>query len=152
MVLISILIIHQTDWNILELTLDSIDRQLCQYFITLEIIILTNDNSLTEKLFVRYPNKWYNNMFHIEYEPESGFENSLKHADGDWICLLTSGDTWLPDKIESQLYYLLKYNKRLVHYNYQLSSVMGDKTTLQKFLKTLDWNLAENLNTIDYIC
>jgi glycosyltransferase involved in cell wall biosynthesis len=147
MVLISVLIKHNSDWNALELTLDSIDRQLCQYFITLEIIILTNDNDLQEKLFVRYPNKWYNNI-HIQYDPQSGFENSLKHADGDWICLLTSGDTWGSNKIESQLYYLLQHNKRLVHYNYHLSSVMGDKITLQKFLKTLDWNLGENLDTM----
>ena len=92
------------DWLV-----EAVDSVLAQTYSNVEIIVV-NDGS-TEDLS-DFLVKYGNHIIYIYQEnrgPGAARNRGIEIAQGDFICFLDSDDLWLPEKLEKQLEFMLKY-------------------------------------------
>jgi glycosyltransferase involved in cell wall biosynthesis len=90
-------------YNRAKLVLDSIDSVLEQTFRDFELIVV--DDGSTDD--TRETLQMYGDRIQYIHKKNGGVSDALNcgihHAKGDWIGILGSDDTWLPNKLEVQM-------------------------------------------------
>lgn len=80
--------------------------------------ILVDDGSTDNTVEVVKPYLDTDNRFRLVQQENQGIASArntaIKHARGEWICLLDHDDRWLPAKLEKQLAYADKHNLDMV--------------------------------------
>ncbi|MBR6659438.1 MAG: glycosyltransferase family 2 protein [Paludibacteraceae bacterium] len=52
---------------------------------------------------------------------------AIENSIGDYIAFLDADDMWLPQKLEQQIYHILKYGYKFVYSNYEKISYSGER-------------------------
>ena len=109
-------------YNTEKYIVDSIDSVLKQTYTNWELIIVddcSTDN--TEKVVASYNDE---RIKFIKKEVNSGAGESrniaLREAKGKWIAFLDSDDTWLPEKLEKQIEFMLENDYKFTFTDYRI--------------------------------
>ena len=129
--------------NLISRCIDSI---IAQTYTNWEAIIVDNyseDN--TENIVLSYNDDRIRFIKNHNYGVIAVSRNkALEMAKGDWICFLDSDDTWLPNKLETILPYVEKYD--LVYHGYILNV---DKSYPRRMRHSYFYKVREN--TLEYV-
>lgn len=118
---------------------EAIESALCQTYKNIEILVINDgskDNGLTEKIA-----KSYGNKIKYFYKENGGVSTALnfgiKHMKGQFFSWLSHDDRYYPDKIKTQIDYLVKnnlLNRRVITYtNYDVIDEHSDVVNSMHF-------------------
>ncbi len=121
MKLISVIVPYHRKKNYFSKTLKSILNQSYKKF---EVLIIYDDNDISELTFVKSITKKYKNVRIIVNKKQIGAGESrnkgIKFARGDYLAFLDADDLWKRNKLKHQLNFMKKNNITISHTSYDV--------------------------------
>jgi len=122
---------------------DTVNSVLNQTFKNLEIIIIYDDENLSDYdyLMGEFKNKKNIKIFKNIKNIGAGLSRNIgiKKSNGEIIAFLDSDDLWLPNKLEDQLNFMIKHNYDFTFSNYEKKMLNGN-TIKAETQKEFDYN------------
>ena len=150
--LVSVIIPYFRKRNFIKESLISVINQ---NYNNLEVIIIYDDSNLNDFEFLQKLSKLDNRIKIIKNVAKLGAGLSrnigIEKSNGKYIAFLDSDDTWLPDKLNSQILFMKQNNYKVSHTSYYIvdekKRIIGqrkarDLLSIDEILKSCDIGLS----------
>ena len=140
MTLVSVIIPYFNKKNYIK---DAVNSVLNQTFKNLEIIIIYDDENLSDYYYLmhEFKNKKNIKIFKNIKNVGAGLSRNIgiKKSNGEIIAFLDSDDIWVPNKLEDQLNFMVKNNYVFTFSNYE-KKLLNGSTIKVEAQKEFDYN------------
>ena len=150
--LVSVIIPYYKKRNYIKETIISVIKQSYDY---LEIIIIYDDTNLNDFEFLKELSKLDNRIKIINNNKRLGAglsrNKGIEQSNGKYIAFIDADDTWLPDKLKDQIFFMKKNNYQISHTSYfiidEKKKIIGqrkarDLLSINEVLKSCDIGLS----------
>ncbi len=140
MILVSVIVPYYKKRKFIERTIKSI---LSQTYKNFEIIIIYDDTDRSDLKLIKKVKETDNRIKLITNKKTLGAGMSrnigIDKAKGKYIAFLDADDLWKKDKIKYQLNYMIRYNLKISHTNYEILSLSNKNKKIIKARSFVDY-------------
>ena len=150
--LVSVIIPYYKKRNFVKETIVSVINQ---SYDNLEILIIYDDTNLNDFEFLKELSKLDNRIKIINNNKRLGAglsrNKGIEQSNGKYIAFIDADDTWLPDKLKDQIFFMKKNNYQISHTSYfiidEKKKIIGqrkarDLLSINEVLKSCDIGLS----------